>query len=107
MVINVFANDLVDLYRLQGLNAVEKKLEESLKDKEYWNSYLENKNVELGYYESKKYIILTQKMKSELALYEINDHQPNLITKNSVIVGEKEGDKYLEGDKKTPEGVMN
>ena len=105
MVINVFANDLVDLYRLQGLNAVEKKLEESLKDKEYWNSYLENKNVELGYYESKKYIILTQKMKSELALYEINDHQPNLITKNSVIVGEKEGDKYLEGDKKTPEGV--
>lgn len=40
MVINIFANDLVDLYRLQGLNAVEKKLEESLKDKEYWNNYL-------------------------------------------------------------------
>ncbi len=105
MVINIFANDLVDLYRLQGLNAVEQKLEESLKDKEYWNNYLENKNVDLGYYESKKYIILTQKKKSELALYEIDNHETNLITKNNIIVGEKEGDKYLEGDKKTPEGV--
>lgn len=105
MVINIFASDLVDLYRLQGLNAVEKKLEESLKDKEYWNNYLKNKNVDLGYYETKKYVILTHKMKSELALYEINNHESNLITRNSVIVGEKEGDKYLEGDKKTPEGV--
>jgi murein L,D-transpeptidase YafK len=105
MVINIFANDLVDLYRLQGLNAVEKKLEESLKNKEYWDNYLKNKNVELGYYETKKYVILTHKMKSELALYEINNHETNLITRNSVIVGEKEGDKYLEGDKKTPEGV--
>ena len=107
MVINIFANDLVDLYRFQGLTAVEQKIEESLKNKEYWNNYLENKNVELGYYESKKYIILTQKMKSELALYEIDNYETNLITKNSVIVGENEGDKYLEGDKKTPEGVYD
>ena len=105
MVINIFANDLVDLYRLQGLNAVEQQLENSLKDKEYWNNYLKNKNVDLGYYETKKYVILTYKEKSELALYEIDNYQTNLITKNTVIVGEKEGDKYLEGDKKTPEGV--
>lgn len=61
MVINIFANDLVDLYRLQGLNTVKEKLEESLKNEEYWNDYLKNKNVDLGYYESKKYIILTHK----------------------------------------------
>lgn len=107
MVINIFANDLVDLYRLKGLNAVEQELENSLKDKEYWNNYLENKNVDLGYYETKKYIILTQKEKSELALYEIDNHIPNLITKNNVIVGENFGDKYVEGDKKTPEGVYD
>lgn len=107
MVINIFANDLVNLYRLKGLNAVEKKLEESLKDKEYWDKYLTNKNVELGYYETKKYVILTHKMKSELELYEINNYETNLITKNNIIVGEKEGDKYLEGDKKTPEGVYS
>ncbi|WP_228144664.1 MULTISPECIES: L,D-transpeptidase family protein [Arcobacteraceae] len=105
MVINIFANDLVNLYRLQGLSAVEKQLEDSLKDKKYWDNYLENKNVDLGYYETKKYVILTHKEKSELELYEINDNQSSLITRNSVIVGEKEGDKYLEGDKKTPEGV--
>ena len=61
MVINIFAGDLVDLYRQEGLNAVKQKLENSLKDKEYWNNYLKNKNVELGYYETKKYILLTQK----------------------------------------------
>lgn len=105
MFINIFANDLVNLYRLQGLSAVEKQLEDSLKDKNYWDNYLENKNVDLGYYETKKYVILTHKEKSELELYEINDNQSSLITRNSVIVGEKEGDKYLEGDKKTPEGV--
>ena len=105
MVINIFANDLVNLYRLQGLSAVEKQLEDSLKDRKYWDNYLENKNVDLGYYETKKYVILTHKEKSELELYEINDNQSSLITRNSVIVGEKEGDKYLEGDKKTPEGV--
>jgi len=107
MVINIFAGDLVDLYRQEGLNAVKQKLENSLKDKEYWNNYLKNKNVELGYYETKKYILLTQKKRSELALYKINDHQTTLVTKNNVIVGEKEGDKYLEGDKKTPEGVYD
>ena len=107
MVINIFANDLVDLYRLKGLNAVEQQLENSLKDKEYWNNYLENKNVDLGYYETKKYIILTQKEKSELALYEIDNHIPNLITKDTVILGENIGDKYVEGDKKTPEGVYD
>lgn len=105
MVINIFANDLVNLYRLQGLSAVEKQLEDSLKNRDYWDKYLESKNVDFGYYETKKYVILTHKEKSELALYEINDNQSSLITRNSVIVGEKEGDKYLEGDKKTPEGV--
>ena len=107
MVINIFATDLVDLYRLKGLNAVEEKLEDSLRDKEYWNSYLKNKDVELGYYETKKYIILTHKEESELELYKIDNNRLNLITRNSVIVGEKEGDKYLEGDKRTPEGVYD
>lgn len=107
IVINVFANDLVDIYRLEGISAVEKKLDESLKKKEYWNNYLKNKNIELGYYESKKYVILTQKEKAELSLYKIDNHNINLLTTNSVILGENLGDKFLEGDKKTPEGVYD
>lgn len=103
--INIYATDLVDLYRAKGLNAVEQKLEDSLKDKKYWSGYLKDKNIDFGYYEDKKYVIVTQKELGELSLYEKENNDFKLLSRNSVIVGENEGDKFLEGDKKTPEGA--
>ncbi len=103
--INLFANNLVDLYREEGLLAVENKLEESLQTEEYWNKYLEDKNIDYGYYETKKYLILTQKKSSELYLIKKENNNFKVISKNTIISGENEGDKYSEGDKKTPEGV--
>lgn len=93
------------MYRFQGINIVEKELENSLKDINYWKSYLENKNVDYGYYEYKKYILLVQKEQLEINLFEKVDNNYKLILRNSVIVGENQGDKILEGDKKTPEGA--
>mgnify|MGYP005992173039 CR=1 FL=1 len=107
IVVNIYATDLVDLYRSKGLSAVEQKLEDSLKDKNYWDNYLKDKNIELGYYEAKKYIIVTQKEIGELTLYEKENNDFKLLSRNNVIVGENEGDKYLEGDKKTPEGAYD
>jgi len=107
MTINIFAVDLVEIYRTQGISTVTQNLEKSLRDKRYWDNYLKDKNVELGFYDSEKYIILTHKEESELELYKIKNNELNLITRNSVIVGEKEGDKLVEGDKKTPEGVYD
>ena len=104
-VINVFADDLVNLYRIQGLSAVENKIQESLEKKSYWKSYLENKNIDYGYYETKEHVILTQKEVGELSLFRKKGDDFVLVSKNNVIVGEKKGDKYLEGDKKTPEGA--
>ena len=46
-----------------------------------------------------------QKKQLEIAMYDRVDNNYNLILKNNVIVGENSGDKYLEGDKRTPEGV--
>ena len=107
MVVNIFAIDLVDMYRTQGLKAVKDEFEKTLRNKIYWDKYLENKNIEFGFYETNKYIILTQKEQSELNLYKIANNELTLITRNSVIVGENEGDKLEEGDKKTPEGVYD
>ncbi|RXI39631.1 hypothetical protein CP963_09855 [Arcobacter cloacae] len=103
--INLFAVDLVNIYRQQGISGVEKELEKSLKDINYWKSYLENKNVDLGYYETKKYVLLTQKEQLEISLYEKVEDDYKLILRNNIIVGEASGDKILEGDKKTPEGA--
>lgn len=107
MMLNLHAVSLVDLYRLNGIEAVEEKLQQSLARKDYWDEFLKDKNVDFGYYETKKYIIVTQKGQKELALYKKDKNNFSLVQKNSVIVGEIEGDKYLEGDKKTPEGAYD
>lgn len=85
---NMYANDLVNVYRFEGISAVEKVIENSLKDVNYWKNYLENKNVDYGYYEYKKYVILTQKEQTEMSLYEIVNNDYKLVLRNSVIVGE-------------------
>lgn len=104
IILNVYASDLVNIYRMQGINSVEIEIEKMLKDQKYWKEYLKDKNVDYGYYEYKKYVILTQKEQSEIALYEVVNNDFKLILRNSVIVGENEGDKFTEGDKRTPEG---
>lgn len=103
----VLLADLISLYRTQGLEAVEEKLEIELSKKTYWDNYLENKNVDFGYYESKEFVIITQKGAKEISLYKVNKENNDLILKDNVIVGEKQGDKFIEGDKKTPEGVYD
>lgn len=105
LALNMYAADLVTLYRYEGINSVEKEIENKLKDATYWQEYLKDKNVDFGYYEFKKYVLVTQKNQSEIAVYQKVDNDYKLVSKSSVIVGENKGDKYTEGDKKTPEGA--
>ena len=104
LTLNLYAADLIALYRSEGINSVQKEIENKLKDIRYWQEYLKDKNVDLGYYESKKFVLLTQKQQKEITLYEKENNEYKSILKNSVITGENQGDKYTEGDKKTPEG---
>ena len=98
------AKDLMDIYRIEGIKAVEQELEKNLRDLNFWKIYLENKNIEYGYYEFNKYVIVAQKEQKELSLFENSENGYKLITKEKIIVGENSGDKFVEGDKKTPEG---
>ena len=101
---SLYAKDLVNIYRLQGINSVENEIENILKDINYWKEFLKDKDVDYGYYEYKKYILLAQKEHLEISLFEKNEKNYKLILRNNIIVGENQGDKYTEGDKKTPEG---
>ncbi len=105
IIINIMFADLVDIYRSQGLDAVKNQLEKELTKETYWQEYLSDKNVDYGYYESKKYVILAQKDAKEIALYKVDRGNYDLVLRDSVIVGEKEGDKQIEGDLKTPTGA--
>jgi len=103
--INIFANDIFELYRTKGINAVEQKLKESLKDISTWEKYLENKNVDFGFYETKEYVLITQKDNKQISLYKKDKDDFKEISKDSIIIGEKYGDKAISGDKRTPEGA--
>lgn len=105
LTLNIWAQDLVNIYRSEGLSAVEKLLREKLKDDNYWLEYLNNKVVDFGYFETKKYIIVTKKDQTELSLYKNENNNLELLSRDNVIVGENDGDKLVEGDKKTPVGV--
>ncbi|MGA1933439.1 L,D-transpeptidase family protein [Arcobacter sp. YIC-464] len=104
---NIFANELVDLYRLNGIQAVEKQLEKELSKKDYWNEVLKNYDTQFGYLESKKYILFSNKKDKKLYLYENKNKTLKKLFEDDVITGEVSGDKYIEGDKKTPIGVYD
>lgn len=105
IITNVIFADLVDIYRSQGLLAVKNQLEKQLTKKEYWEEYLSDKNVDYGYYESKKYVLLAKKDAKRIELYKVDKKDYDLVLDESVIVGEKQGDKQIEGDLKTPTGA--
>ena len=105
VVLNLFGKDYVNIYRFQGINEVEKEIEKSLTDINYWREYLVGKNIDYGYYEYKKYVLVAQKEQLEMSLFERVGNDYKLVVRNNVIVGENQGDKFWEGDKKTPEGA--
>lgn len=103
--LSLFSKDFFEIYRTKGIEAVEKELQKSLKDVKSWEKYLENKNVDFGYYETKEYVIVAEKNSKEITVYKKDGNNFNKVSKDIMIIGEKAGDKYVEGDKKTPEGA--
>lgn len=97
--------DLVTLYRTMGIEEVQKELERQLKTKEYWRSYVENMDVQYGYYESNKFVIVASKTSKKLELFKKEDKKFLKLLTESMISGEKMGDKQTEGDLKTPVGA--
>ncbi|RXJ94861.1 hypothetical protein CRV00_05880 [Malaciobacter molluscorum] len=97
--------DLIDVYRTQGIEAVKEKLESQLRSQTYWEKYLENKDLQYGYYESTKYLIVVDKYSKKLKLLKKVDNGFSQVANDSVIIGERPGDKKREGDLRTPIGV--
>jgi len=95
--------NFVDVYRQSGIKEVEKLINKQLKNKNYWQESLKNKNLSNGYYESLKYILVCDKNINNIKLFDAKTN--NEIYKSNVITGEVKGDKQNEGDLKTPIGA--
>lgn len=96
--------DIIEMYRKKGVDAAIAEIEKELATKDYWQEYLKNHDTSLGFYETDKYIIVTDKSKPELTLYTYKDHKLVQVNRSAVRVGGQKGDKERRGDYKTPTG---
>lgn len=101
----LLANSIIDIYRDAGIKAVEEHIEEQLQTKKYWDEYLKNIDVSLGYYENLDSLLIAHKKTKELSVYKNKDKIIELITSYKDVIVGANGDKEKEGDLKTPLGV--
>jgi murein L,D-transpeptidase YafK len=93
-------------YRINGIDAIEKKMDLELTKKKYWSNYLKDKDTTFGYIESYTNILTCNKENSSLNLYSTDKNSIfKLRTEYSAFTGKAKGDKIKEGDLKTPIGI--
>ncbi|WP_457561000.1 L,D-transpeptidase Cds6 family protein [Caminibacter sp.] len=99
----LFAQNVYDIYRYEGIKAAQKFMEKQLQSKDFWLQRLQNKDVKFGYFEKPTYILFCNKLTRKLDVYFYKNYLKHLTSFNNIIVG-KLGDKQKEGDLKTPIG---
>jgi len=107
MTVSIYANIVVDIYRQDGLKAVESYIQEQLQSKEYWNKKLNDFDVRYGYYENLDSLLIANKKAKELIIYQTSDMKLELLAKYEDVIVGADGDKFKEGDLKTPLGVYD
>jgi len=99
-------SSLLERYQQDGIISIEKVFDKTLSSEEYWSKKLQNKDTRFGYFEGIDYILACNKQEKSLKLYTKDKNNTfKLNVEFYAFVGEKEGDKYKEGDLKTPVGV--
>ena len=92
LVTTTFAQDFVELYLKYGISAVEKELEKSIQDSNYWESYLKNKDLSFGFFQSNKYLVVSSKKQKIMRAYFYDTASVKKVFEENIIVG-KDGDK--------------
>jgi len=102
------ASQITTIYREQGIQAVEKALDERLTQQSYWEKELLHRDVSFGYFENLTSILTCSKDRSKLYYYKLNQDGKYLLSNTfSALTGKINGDKQKEGDNKTPLGVYS
>lgn len=126
------AEDVYEIYKNKGINAVEEYLKREFEPKEikevkvkevktkpvalkpptekelisrdFWMKQVKDMDVQFGYYEEVESLIICEKEKKRCDIYKNSKEGPKFIKSHDVIMG-KSGDKVKRGDLKTPVGV--
>ena len=103
--ITLNAQTIIDVYRNSGINAVESYIKEQLQSKSYWEDKLKDADVRFGYYENLDSLLIANKKSKELTIYQSSQNVLELLAKYEDVIVGADGDKFKEGDLKTPLGV--
>lgn len=101
------ATEVVENYRLYGIQSTHQMLENLLQSPEYWNDVIKDIDVSYGYYTNKENIIVCNKSIPQFTLYNIKGKQLEKDSEIGAFVGQILGDKKIEGDLKTPIGAYD
>ena len=106
--ISINANNLLDNYRLNGLDKIAKQMDFELTKEDYWNEYLKDKDTTFGFLEQYSSVLTCDKNISTLNLYKRDSTKTFKFKKTyNAFTGKIKGEKEIEGDLKTPIGVYN
>lgn len=103
----IYAQDFAMLYVQKGIKPVELELDRELEKKEFWNRYVGERAVELGYYEDASYLIFSNKSKPDLRVYRVEKDSFKKLGEEGAYVGRGRGTKLKEGDLTTPIGAYD
>lgn len=99
--------DVVNDYRKNGIQSTQKIFENLFTQEGYWLEDLQNKDTDFGYYETVRYLFVSDKSIPKLWLYKIDNFHLTQLYEVDSIVGIGSGSKKTEGDKVTPIGVYS
>ncbi len=102
----LMAEDMVETYRLHGMDGLEQKLDQELTRPSYWQKALKRHDIKYGYFDRLTELLVCDKSKKELSLFAANGHFV-LKQRAPIIIGKTQGDKRKEGDFKTPIGIYH
>lgn len=106
IVANIYANDILTSYRLNGIANIEKELDIELTKSEYWQGVVAKSDTKFGYFESYDNILACDKSLSTLDFYTLDENGTYYFKKqHKAFIGKVKGDKLKQGDLKTPVGV--
>lgn len=105
--VSLYANTAIDIYRQNGIGAVEEYIKSQLQTKSYWDEQLKNYDVRYGYYEDLDSLLIANKKTKELIVFKNSKNKFELLAKYEDVIVGADGDKFKEGDLKTPLGVYD
>lgn len=100
----LYSKSLEQIYLEDGIEAVKKILDENIKKSNFWIDTIKDIDVKYGYYDNNTTIITVDKVDKKMSMYTYEDGNLTNIFHQDIITGEL-GDKFKEGDLKTPVGA--